>query len=307
VLAFRPRTRTRARTATAVAPYAVAVREEVMVVEPTRWSLIDDIAAIPLPPSLRRSVAVREDGAALVVRTGTHPTVAAAIAELAALRGRLTAAAGREGLRVAAAGAHPERDATFGMQVVIAIPDPTRADRMRAHLPLLLALSANAPFLDGGETGLASARGAQLEDPSQDLRLDPERGTLTTAILDAQTGLRDVAALTALVQCLTRLEATRRTHRHDPRVRLEAVVAGRDRAARHGMSAYRETALRALTECTPHARSMQCLQQLEGIRHLAATPGDARQRASARLRPGEPSGGRRLRALTAALSAAYST
>jgi carboxylate-amine ligase len=327
VLAFRPRTRTATSPADAAvdgwraeaAAYAVAVREEAMVLEPGRWGLVTDLGelAARLPPSLRRGVTARDDGAALRITTGLHPTVGAAMSELGALRGRLTAALGRDGLRIAAAGAHPEHDVTFGLEVAVAIPDGHRAatahDRMRAHLPLLLARSANAPFLDGGETGLATARGASLEDPSQDLQLDPDRGALTVAILDAQTQLRDVAALTALVQCLTRLEATRRTHRHDRRVRLETVVTGRARAARHGMAAHldddrpaREVVAGVLAECTPHARTMQCLQQLEGIHHLAAAPGDTRQRASARLRPGEPSGGRRLRTLTAALSAAYS-
>lgn len=326
MLAFRPRTRTVTPADAAVdgwraeaAAYAVAIREEAMVLEPARWDLVEDVRPLAerLPPSLRRGVRARDDSAALVISTGFHQTVGGAISELGSLRGRLTAALGRDGLRVAAAGAHPEHDVTFGLQVAVAIPDGHRAatahDRMRAHLPLLLALSANAPFLDGGETGLATARGARLEDPSQDLQLDPDRGALTVAILDAQTQLRDVAALTALVQCLTRLEATRRTHRHDRRVRLETVVTGRDRAARLGMDAHldhdrpaRDVAAQALAECAPHARTMQCLQQLDAIRQLAAAPGDARQRGSARLRPGERSGGRRLRALTAALSAAYS-
>ncbi|WP_272475841.1 hypothetical protein [Baekduia alba] len=41
------------------------------------------------------------------------------------------------------------------------------------------------------------------------------------------------------------------------------------------------------------------------MRLLAARPGDVQQRARARLRPGEPAGGRRLRTLTSELSAAY--
>ena len=48
------------------------------------------------------------------------------------------------------------------LHVHVAVPDPEAAvramNRMRAHLPLLLALSANSPFWQGRDTGLASAR-----------------------------------------------------------------------------------------------------------------------------------------------------
>jgi carboxylate-amine ligase len=305
VLAFRPRTQSQTRTAaaTGVAPYALAVREEVMVVEPTRWGLIEDLDALPIPPSLRRCVTVRPDGAALIVRTGFQPTAGAALTELATLRGRVTATLGREGLRAAAAGAHPAHHVTFGLQVDVAIADPHRAElaheRLRAHLPLLLALAANAPFRDGAETGLATVR---TQDPEQDLQLAADR--LTIAVCDAQTRLRDVGALGALVQVLTRMEATRRRpHRHEPAPPLD-----RDRAARSGIAdaAAQERLAHLLAECAPHANALRCHQQLDGARALAADPGARRQRAHARMRPGEPNGGRRLRALTAALSAAYS-
>ena len=95
--------------------------------------------------------------------------------------------AGR-GLRAAVAGMHPttvwqetrisggeryqllyaslrelaRREPTFALHVHVAVPDPEDAVRamngLRAHLPLLLALSANSPFWQGRETGLASTR-----------------------------------------------------------------------------------------------------------------------------------------------------
>jgi glutamate---cysteine ligase / carboxylate-amine ligase len=286
-----------------VAPYAVAVCEEVMVVEPTRWGLIDDLGALVLPPSLRRCVTTRADGAALVVRTGFQPTADAAVAELAALRGRVTAAVGRDGLRVAAAGAHPEHHVTFGLQVDVAIADAHRAElaheRLRAHLPLLLALAANAPFRDGAETGRATVR---AQDPEQDLHLASDR--LTVTVCDAQTRVADAGALAALVQSLTRMEATRRRpHRHE----AAAPAIDRDRAARAGLDPQaRDHLARLLAECAPHANALRAQRRLEATRELAAHSGAQRQRVSARLRPGERSGGRRLRALTAALSAAYS-
>jgi carboxylate-amine ligase len=126
------------------------------------------------------------------------------------------------------------------------VPDPETAvrvlNRMRAHLPMLLALSANSPFLRGKDTGFASSRIpvfqafprvgiprrfrsyedwvgsiAQLIDSGAvpdstffwwDVRLQPRLGTVEIRIMDAQTSLDDVEALAALVQSLALMEAT---------------------------------------------------------------------------------------------------
>src|SRR3954447_8656780 len=54
------------------------------------------------------------------------------------------------------------REPTFALHVHVGVPDPERAIRLlnqlRAHVPLLLALSANSPFWQGRSTGLASTR-----------------------------------------------------------------------------------------------------------------------------------------------------
>ena len=54
------------------------------------------------------------------------------------------------------------REPTFALHVHIGVPDPERAIRLvnqlRAHLPMLLGLSANSPLLRGRATGLASNR-----------------------------------------------------------------------------------------------------------------------------------------------------
>jgi carboxylate-amine ligase len=338
MLAFRSRTRSspapdeREWTAPPQA-WAVALTEQAMVLDPTRWSLVGDVTEIvpALPPSLSRSVRPSAGDTALELHTGTHATVGPAVAELGSLRGRLTAALCRAGLRAAAAGAHPSADwsttghrreePTFALHVAVAVPDFGRAtlahDRLRNHLPLLLALAANSPFLRGRETGLSSARGHALQDPSADARLRPDRGLLELQVMDAQTRLCDAGALAALVQCLVRMEATRPVRRSDRRAKLETVVSGRARAATRGMGAAlhdprqgqdrpaRELATELVDACTEHAVALGCLKELERVRLLAARPGDVQQRARARLRPGEPAGGRRLRVLTGELSAAY--
>jgi carboxylate-amine ligase len=54
------------------------------------------------------------------------------------------------------------RNNTFSLHVHVGVRDIDRAvkvcDRLRAVLPLLLAISANSPWLDGRDTGLQSAR-----------------------------------------------------------------------------------------------------------------------------------------------------
>src|SRR4051812_28294169 len=54
------------------------------------------------------------------------------------------------------------RNNTFGIHVHVGIRGADRAvavcDRLRTHMPALLAVSANSPFLDGRDSGLASVR-----------------------------------------------------------------------------------------------------------------------------------------------------
>jgi carboxylate-amine ligase len=328
MLAFRSRTGTMDAPdvqgwATPRQSWAISLIEQVMVLDPVRWGLVDDVTPLAeeLPPSLRGAVAATADGAALEVRTSGHAAVSSAIGELRALRGRLTAAVGRAGLRLAVAGSHPGHAPTFALHVGVTIPTAGQAalahDRVRGHLPLLLALSANSPFLQARETGLASARGEALQDPTDDVVLRAEHGLLELRVMDAQTRLCDAAALAALVQSLVRLEGTRPVRRSDRRAKLETVITSRSRAAALGMRAVlhdtrratdrpaRELVTELVDACVEHAAALGCQPELERVRLLAARPGDVQQRARARLRPGEPAGGRRLRALTGELSAAY--
>ncbi len=103
-------------------------------------------------------------------------------------RGRLFALAGAHGAALGATGTHPWadyreqpiidtehyrrvedglryvawRNNTFSLHVHVGVRDIDRAirvcDRLRAVLPLLLAISANSPYLDGRDSGLHSAR-----------------------------------------------------------------------------------------------------------------------------------------------------
>ena len=134
------------------------------------------------------------------------------------------------------------REPTLATHVHVGVATPRAAvrllNRLRAHLPLLLALSANSPFWQGRATGFASTRttlfdafprtgvprslhgysdwvrtvdallrSRAIADPSLlwwDARLQPRLGTVEVRIMDAQTTVEDVGALAALVQSLAR-------------------------------------------------------------------------------------------------------
>ncbi len=136
------------------------------------------------------------------------------------------------------------REPTFALHVHVGVPHPVAAmaaaNQLRSHLPLLLALSANSPYWQGRDTGLASARTPLFQAfprvgipraflsyadyvetvdllvrtqafPDHtflwwDVRLQPRYGTLEIRIMDAQSSVEHTAALVALVQCLVRLE-----------------------------------------------------------------------------------------------------
>ena len=168
-------------------PWTVGVEEEVMLLDPHDWALasrVDEVLAA-MPAELAEQAAQETHGSVLELASRPHATVAAAVAELADLRARLRTALAPLELRAAACGTHPfaqwnevevspgaryraiydsmrelaRREPTFALHVHVAVPDAESAicalRGMRVHVPLLLALSANSPFWQGRDTGLA--------------------------------------------------------------------------------------------------------------------------------------------------------
>jgi carboxylate-amine ligase len=117
----------------------------------------------------------------------------AAPAAIRDVRAALVAYAEEHGFRIAAAGLHPgarwrqhehaekpryrsqleriqypqHRNTTAGLHVHVGVDDPDKAvwvaNRLRWHTPVMLALSANSPYWNGFDTGLASARAKIFE------------------------------------------------------------------------------------------------------------------------------------------------
>jgi glutamate---cysteine ligase / carboxylate-amine ligase len=284
-------------------PYTVGLEEEVMLVDPDDWSLAqrsDDVLP-QLPPGLAEHVSAETHQGAIELATDPHATVGEAIDQLAHLRAWLAAELADQGLAVAAAGTHPfalwnetrvspasryqvilrtmadlaRREPTFALHVHVGVPDSERAIRLlnqlRAHVPLLLGLSANSPFWQGRSTGLASTRtpvfggfprtglprrfrsyedwvGAvdtllrcgAFPEPTflwWDIRPQPALGTVEVRVMDAQTEVGATAALVALVQSVARLELEQ-GHAPESLVAADELLAeNRFLAARDGIEA----------------------------------------------------------------------
>ena len=252
--------------------YSVGAEEELMLVHPPGWALAQTVETVlpSLPPKLGSKVRGETHGSALEIGSDPHARVAGVEDDLRTLRRELSEALEPMGLRAACAGTHPfavwhdtqvqsgeryqavygsmrelaRREPTFALHVHVGVPDPENAiglmNRMRAHLPLLLALSANSPFWQGRDTGLASARTplfqafprvgiprvfndyndyvdavdllvrcGSIPEPTflwWDVRPQPRFGTVEVRIMDTQARVEHTAAITALVQSIARLE-----------------------------------------------------------------------------------------------------
>jgi carboxylate-amine ligase len=175
----------------------------------------------------------------------------------------------------ASVGELARREPTFALHVHVGVADPERAvtlaDRLRAHLPMLLALSANSPYWQGRDSGLASARipifqafpragmprafgsyhryveavdglvrtGA-IPEPTfiwWDVRLQPSLGTVEVRIMDAQTTAEASGALLGLVQTLAHLELEEGYANEDLIHAPEVLAENRFSAARDGIDA----------------------------------------------------------------------
>jgi carboxylate-amine ligase len=283
--------------------YTLGAEEEVMLLNPHDWSLAQQIDRVlpRLPEELKRHVTRETHTSALELSTGVHRTAAGVHDELRSLRDQLDRELSALGLRAASAGTHPStvwhetvvssgpryeavygsmrelarREPTFGLHVHVAVRGPADGirlfNRMRVHLPLLLALSVNSPFWQGRDTGLASARTPLFQafprvgiprafrdyedwvgavdllircdafpEPTflwWDVRPQPRFGTVEVRVLDAQTSVSDTAALAALVQCIARLEVEEGYVPAELVGAQEALEENRFIAARDGMDA----------------------------------------------------------------------
>ena len=284
-------------------PYTVGLEEEVMLLDGYDGLLVNcgEQVLRRLPPRLGSHASAETHEATIELASAPHRTARGAACDAAALRQGLAVELAGQNILAASAGTHPlahwtgtkisrgaryrivyesmrelaRREPTFGLHVHVGVADADKAivlqNRLRAHLPLLLALSVNSPFWQGRDTGFASTRtpifqafprvGVPRAFPSYseyveaidqllrcgafpgptflwwDVRLQAGLGTVETRVMDAQTTVADTLALVALVQTIAHLELEE-GYQPSRLIHADEVIhENRFLAARDGMSA----------------------------------------------------------------------
>lgn len=283
--------------------WTVGIEEEVMLLNTQDLTLAQSIDYVlrTVSPDLAERLTAETHGSAVELATGVNAKVSEAIDDLHDVRERLKRELEPLALKVACSGTHPQavwyqtvissgeryqslygsmrelarREPTFALHVHVGVGDQEDAirlyNRMRAHVPLLLALSANSPYWQGRDTGLASARtplfqafprvGIPLKfadyaeyvetvdlmirsgcfpEPTYlwwDVRPQPRFGTIEIRTMDAQIDSESTACLVALVQSIAKLEVEEGWVSEKQIVVQEALNENRFLGARDGMDA----------------------------------------------------------------------
>jgi carboxylate-amine ligase len=268
------------------APFSVGVEEELMVVDgeslllaPRAAELIAASENAGLPGTLKSELFA----SALELNTGICESADQAAVALAGLRRGAAALADERGLRLAAAGSHPisrpqdqeiadesryrefvayagataRGQGVSGLHVHVGMASADACfhalEGVLPWLPVVLALSANSPYLAGEETGMMSIRAEVLARLPRsgappafrsyadweefidrferlgmaadytrfwwDIRPHPRFGTLEIRIPDQPTALERTAALVAVLVELCRAVLDQPQRPHDPAAR----------------------------------------------------------------------------------------
>jgi glutamate---cysteine ligase / carboxylate-amine ligase len=170
----------------------VGIEEEYALVHPETLELIPKFEELrdagASDPVLADAISGELISSEIEIRSGRGEDIADARARQQEARRRLHKLADAHGVRLGSTGTHPLsdyrdqhiidtphyhrvedglkyvawRNNTFALQVHVGVQGADRAvrvcDRLRPALPLLLAISANSPFVDGRDSGLHSAR-----------------------------------------------------------------------------------------------------------------------------------------------------
>jgi carboxylate-amine ligase len=172
--------------------FTVGLEEEFAVLDPATLALAPRFAELrdagQADPVLAESIAGELIASEIEITSGRGANLAAALSAQRDRRRRLFALAADRGAALGSTGTHPWsdyreqqiidtehyhrveeglkyvawRNNSFSMHVHVGVNGADRAvrvcDRLRPVLPLLLAISANSPFLDGRDSGLHTVR-----------------------------------------------------------------------------------------------------------------------------------------------------
>jgi carboxylate-amine ligase len=307
-------------------PLTIGVEEELLLVDDGRCLVaVAEQVMEELDPAARESVSTEIFAAQIELKTGICGDAGAAAAELADLRAAVRAT----GVGLLGAGLHPDdggeaqliRKPRYdvvkedlasllstppsGLHVHVGMPDPETAvwvaNAMRLRLPALAALAANSPFRDGSDSGMASARSAEVrayprfEIPREfgdyeefltvadqliaaarvedytylwwDVRPHPKLGTVEVRGMDVQPTAAANAGFAALIQALAAREIE---HPTSSDLQREALEESYYQAGRYGLEA------RLMVDGGEAAPAREvAARALEEARPYAADLGDA--------------------------------
>jgi len=272
------------------APLSVGIEEELMILDAETLQPVGAVhrflGTVGFKTELHASV--------VELNTGVCADAASAVEELRALRATASEVAAANGLAIAAGGSHPtapfdalpivqedrylamirdvgwaaRRQGVNGLHVHVGVASGDacweRLEAVLPWLPVVLALSANSPFLEGVETGMLSSRASILSELPRsaaptvfdgyadweawaerlvalgvmddytrvwwDVRPHPRFGTLEIRIADQPTALARTALLAELVVTLVASAPSAATPRGD-------YLQNRWSAARFGLDA----------------------------------------------------------------------
>ena len=274
-------------------PLTIGVEEELLLVDDgCRLVAEGERVLEAIDPGHRRSVSTEIFATQIELKTGICLDAAQAARELTEVRRAVAAT----GARLMGSGIYPAESGEpalvekvryesvkkdlagllatppCALHVHVGVPDPETAiavaNAMRHHLPLLAALTANSPFRDGADTGLASARAAavraypRFELPRAfrdyedfirvadqliaaagvsdytyiwwDVRPHPKLGTVEVRGMDVAARPEENAAIAALIQALAAKEIDRPGA---PGLTREAIEESYFQAERYGLEA----------------------------------------------------------------------
>lgn len=274
-------------------PLTMGVEEELLLVDVDCGLVADGQGVLErIDPEHRASVSTEIFATQIELKTGVCLDAEQAARELAEVRRAVAAT----GARLMGSGTYPAESGEpeliekaryetvkkdlagilatppCALHVHVGMPDPETAvavaNAMRHHLPLLAALTANSPFRDGADTGLASARAAavrtypRFELPRAfrdyedflrvadqlivaagvddytyiwwDVRPHPNLGTVEVRGMDVQPRPEQNAAVAALIQALAAKEIDRPGA---PGLTREAIEESYFQAERYGLEA----------------------------------------------------------------------
>ncbi len=275
------------------APLSMGVEEELLLVDPDCGLVAEGEKVMDeIDPGHRGAVSTEIFATQIELKTGICHDAAQATRELAEVRRAVVAT----GARLMGSGLYPgdsgepalieksryvpvKKDLVSllatppcGLHVHVGVPDPETAvavaNAMRHHLPVLEAVTANSPFRDGEDTGMASARAsvvrsyprfelprafedyedflrvadqliaaAGVEDYTYiwwDVRPHPNLGTVEVRGMDVQPRPEENAAIAALIQALAAKEIDSPS---TVRLAREAIEESYYQAGRYGLEA----------------------------------------------------------------------